>query len=88
MLAFFRALALGMGAVCGCALGSMACVVLQSEGLECRHSSLMYVLVFLALWPAQLSSDLDFPRARERLSERWVCRVASWTYRTNLALRV
>ena len=76
------------GVACDCARGSMVCLVLQSERLDCRHSSLVYVLVCLALWPAQLSSDLDFPRARESLSERWVCRVASGTYRTNLVLRV
>ena len=60
MRAFFRELMLGIDAVCDCALGPMACVVVQSEGLECRHSSITYVLVFLTRWPAQLSSALDF----------------------------
>ena len=60
MFAFFRVLTLCMGAVPDCALGPMARVVLQSEGVECRHSSLMHVLVCLALLPAQHSPALDF----------------------------
>ena len=60
MLAFFRVFTLGMGALRDCAFGPMACVVLQSEGLECRHNSLICVLVFMALWPAQHLPALDF----------------------------
>ena len=60
MLAFFRAFTFGTVAVHDCALGPMTCVALQSEGLECRHSSLMYVFVSVALWPAQHSPALDF----------------------------
>ena len=60
MLAFFRVFTLGMRAMCDCAFGLMACVALQSDGLECRRGSLMYVLVSLALWPTQHSLALDF----------------------------
>ena len=58
-LAFFRAFTLG-DVVCDCVFDFVACAAMQSEGLERRHSSLVYVLVSVALWPAQHSSALDF----------------------------
>ena len=58
MPAFFRVFTLG-DVVCDCVCDLVACAALQSEGLERRHSSLMYVLVSLALWPVQHSPALD-----------------------------